>query len=180
MLVPGEALASPLFLAVTREHEDDWSAMPPKANDKLSAEQVGYVKQWIAAGAPWPDAKRIAVILKHANPWGETEGVTVKTSGGLDDGWTNRKYDPEKLWAYQPVKKPAVPGKGHPIDAFIGARLPEGLDVGKTCGRGGVDTACDIQPHRTAANAEGDIRICRGVEEGFGCRLGGVDRSAVG
>ena len=42
-LVPGKPLASPLYLAVTREHEDDWSAMPPKANDKLSAEQVGYV-----------------------------------------------------------------------------------------------------------------------------------------
>jgi len=134
VLVPGEALASPLFLAVTREHEDDWSAMPPKANDKLSAEQVGYVKQWIAAGAPWPDAKRITAILKDADPWGETDGVLVKTSGGLDDGWTNRKYDPEKLWAYQPVKKPAVPADGHPIDAFINARLPEGLAVAKRAG----------------------------------------------
>ena len=134
VLVPGEALASPLFLAVTREHEDDWSAMPPKANDKLSAEQVGYVKQWIAAGAPWPDAKRITAILKDADPWGETDGVLVKTSGGLDDGWTNRKYDPEKLWAYQPVKKPAVPVDGHPIDAFINARLPEGLAVAKRAG----------------------------------------------
>ena len=134
VLVPGEALASPLFLAVTREHEDDWSAMPPKANDKLSAEQVGYVKQWIAAGAPWPDAKRITAILKDADPWGETDGVLVKTSGGLDDGWTNRKYDPEKLWAYQPVKKPAVPATGHPIDAFINARLPKGLAVAKRAG----------------------------------------------
>ena len=134
VLVPGEALASPLFLAVTREHEDDWSAMPPKANDKLSAEQVGYVKQWIAAGAPWPDAKRITAILKDADPWGETDGVLVKTSGGLDDGWTNRKYDPEKLWAYQPVKKPAVPANGNPIDAFINALLPEGLAVAKRAG----------------------------------------------
>ncbi|MGB0549023.1 MAG: PSD1 and planctomycete cytochrome C domain-containing protein [Limisphaerales bacterium] len=133
-LVPGKALASPLFLAVTREHEDDWSAMPPKANDKLSVEQVGYMKQWIAAGAPWPDAKRITAILKDADPWGETDGVLVKTSGGLDDGWANRKYDPEKLWAYQPVKKPAVPTGGHPIDAFINARLPEGLTVAKRAG----------------------------------------------
>ena len=134
VLVPGEALASPLFLAVTREYEDDWSAMPPKANDKLSAEQVGYVKQWIAAGAPWPDAKRITAILKDADPWGETDGVLVKTSGGLDDDWTNRKYDPEKLWAYQPVKKPAVPANGNPIDAFINALLPEGLAVAKRAG----------------------------------------------
>ena len=29
-LVPGKAMASPIYLAVTRAHEDDWSAMPPK------------------------------------------------------------------------------------------------------------------------------------------------------
>ena len=128
-LVPGKAMASPLYLAVTRAHEDDWSAMPPKENDKLSAEQIGYIKEWITAGAPWPDAKRVVAILKEADPWGETDGVMVKTSGGLDAGWTNRKYDPQKLWAYQPISKPAVPAKGHPVDAFVEARLPKGLAV---------------------------------------------------
>ena len=29
-IVPGKPLQSPLYLAVTREHEDDWEAMPPK------------------------------------------------------------------------------------------------------------------------------------------------------
>ena len=128
-LIPGKAMASPLYLAVTRAHEDDWSAMPPKENDKLSAEQIGYIKEWITAGAPWPDAERVVAILKEADPWGETDGVMVKTSGGLDAGWTNRKYDPPKLWAYQPVSKPAVPAKGHPVDAFVEARLPKGLAV---------------------------------------------------
>ena len=128
-LIPGKAMASPLYLAVTRAHEDDWSAMPPKENDKLSAEQIGYIEEWITAGAPWPDAKRVVAILKKADPWGETDGVMVKTSGGLDAGWTNRKYDPLKLWAYQPVSKPAVPAKGHPVDAFVEARLPKGLAV---------------------------------------------------
>ena len=128
-LIPGKAMASPLYLAVTRAHEDDWSAMPPKENDKLSAEQIGYIEEWITAGAPWPDAKRVVAILKKADPWGETDGVMVKTSGGLDAGWTNRKYDPPKLWAYQPVSKPAVPAKGHPVDAFVEARLPKGLAV---------------------------------------------------
>ena len=126
-IVVGEPLKSPLYLAVTRMHEDDWLAMPPKENDKLTVEQVGYIKKWIKAGAPWPNEERIAIILKETNPWGEGEGVFVKTSGGLDGGWTNRQYDPEKLWAYKPIKKPEVPVKGHPIDAFIKARLPEGL-----------------------------------------------------
>ena len=126
-IVPGKPEQSPLYLAVTREDEDDWSAMPPKENDKLTAKQVDYVKQWIVAGAPWPNAKRIVEIMRTPDPWGEPEGVTVKTSGGLDAAWTSRKYDPKKLWAYQPVKKPQPPANGHPIDAFINARLPKGL-----------------------------------------------------
>ncbi|MBT4902134.1 MAG: hypothetical protein HON54_09550, partial [Verrucomicrobia bacterium] len=39
-IVPGKPLQSPLYLAVTREHEDDWESMPPKENDKLSTVQV--------------------------------------------------------------------------------------------------------------------------------------------
>ncbi|MEE2613953.1 MAG: PSD1 and planctomycete cytochrome C domain-containing protein [Verrucomicrobiota bacterium] len=127
-LVVGDAFSSPLYLAVTREHEDDWAAMPPKENDKLTSEQIRYIKQWINAGALWPDAKRIAVILKESNPWGEASGVRVKTSGGLDDSWTNRRYDPADLWSYQPVKRPKLPSSSaNPIDAFINAKLPEGL-----------------------------------------------------
>ncbi len=126
-IVPGKPLQSPLYLAVTREHQDDWEAMPPKENDRLSAQQVGYIRQWIAGGAPWPDQDRMAEILKQANPWGEAEGVLVKTSGGLDEGWTNRRYDPEKLWAYQPVKDQEIPTGKHPVDFFIDAALPDGL-----------------------------------------------------
>ena len=127
-LVVGDALSSPLYLAVTREHEDDWTAMPPKENDKLTPEQISYIKQWINAGALWPDDKRITAILKESNPWGEPDGVQVETSGGLDDSWTNRSYDPADLWSYRPIKRPKLPSSSsNPIDAFINARLPEGL-----------------------------------------------------
>ena len=47
-IVAGKPLQSPLYLAVTREHEDDWEPMPPKENDKLSVEQVAYIRDWIA------------------------------------------------------------------------------------------------------------------------------------
>jgi hypothetical protein len=133
-IVPGKPLQSPLYLAITREHEDDWEPMPPKENDKLSAEQVKYIKDWIAGGAPWPDATQLAKLLKQKNPWATEGGVLVKTSGGLDEGWTNRKYDPEKLWAYQPVRKPKLPEEGHPIDAFINTRSPKGLVLAPRAG----------------------------------------------
>ena len=128
-IVPGKPLQSPLYLASTRMHEDDWEAMPPKENDKLSAKEITYIKDWISGGAPWPDEKRIAAILKEADPWGEADGVLVKTSGGLSEDWTNRKYAPENLWAYQPIKRPRLPMKSaNPIDAFIGMQLPKGLN----------------------------------------------------
>src|SRR5205085_7991910 len=103
---------SPLYLAVTRQH-DEWEAMPPKENDRLTAEQLAYLKDWITDGAPWPDAARIKEIAKQPNKWSAEDGVAVKTSGGLDADWTNRKYKPENLWAYQPLRKPAVPASSN-------------------------------------------------------------------
>ena len=127
-LVVGDPFSSPLYLAVTREHESDWAAMPPKNNDKLNPDQISYIKQWINAGAIWPNSKRIMAILKEANPWGEASGLQVKTSGGLDDTWTNRRYDPADLWSYQLVKRPKLTSNSpNPIDGFINAKLPEGL-----------------------------------------------------
>ena len=148
--IAGKPDASPLYLAVTRAHEDDWKPMPPKEADKLSAEQIGWIKAWIAAGAPWPDdAHAQATARANAEKWSAEDGIPVKTSGGLSAEWTNRKYKPENLWAYQPVKKPAVPRIGdipvaesrkknksedgksvaspNPIDAFIAAKMPPGL-----------------------------------------------------
>ncbi len=131
-IVPGQPDASPLWLAVTREHEaENWAAMPPKENDQLTKEQLGWVKAWIAGGAPWPDAQRLTEIAKaNADKWSAEDGVPVKTSGGLAPEWTNRRYQPENLWAYQPVRKPAVNGQqsaaSNPVDTFLAAKFPPG------------------------------------------------------
>lgn len=124
-VTPGKPLASPLYLAATRLHEDDWPAMPPKENDSLSAPQLAVIKRWIELGAPWPDAKTQAhyIAEERAQPI-TTEGVLVKTSGGLSDDWTFRRYKDEDLWAFRPVKKPTVPkGAANPVDAFVWRKL---------------------------------------------------------
>lgn len=135
-LVAGKPEESPLYLAVTRKH-DDWEAMPPKEADKLYAEQIAWIKDWIAGDAPWPDEARIKVIAKeNESKWSAEDGVIVKTSGGLSPEWTNRKYKPEGLWAYQPVKKPTPPDRpGNPVDAFIAAKMPAGLTVASAADR---------------------------------------------
>jgi mono/diheme cytochrome c family protein len=121
-VTPGKPGSSPLLLAVTRS-SDDWAAMPPKDAEKLTVEQIGWIKEWIAAGAPWPKAGR-SVSADAAG------GVVVETSGGLTPEWTNRRYQPDVLWAYQPVRtgrEPGPPDAPEPIDFLIDDRMPDGL-----------------------------------------------------
>ena len=49
-VVPGDPDQSPLYRAVTRQDPD--FSMPPPERDRLTAEQVELIKDWIAAGAP--------------------------------------------------------------------------------------------------------------------------------
>lgn len=124
-IVPGKPEESPLYLASTREHED-WEAMPPKEADKLYADQIAWIKDWIAAGAPWPDdAKAKAIAEAHAKTWEAEDGIVVKTAGGLSPEWTNRRYQPDGLWGYQKVV--SVSAESDSIDSFIAKRMPEGV-----------------------------------------------------
>lgn len=123
--------ASPLYLAVLRDHPD-WEPMPPKEAEQLDAEEITWLADWITGGAPWPDQERqTAIAAAFAEQWDAEDGTMVTTSGGLSDSWTYRRYDPAGIWAYQPVARPAVPAlePAHPVDAFIHARLPADLAV---------------------------------------------------
>ena len=123
-IVPGKPAESPFYLAVTRTHED-WKEMPPKENDRLTPEQIGWIKEWIEAGAPWPEGARREELAKKAEVWSAADGILVRTSPAESAAWQNRRYDPAALWAFQPVKKPVVPASptSNPVDAFINAKL---------------------------------------------------------
>ncbi len=130
-IVAGKPKDSPLFLAASRQSKE-WSEMPPKQAEQLSAAQLAWLKEWIHTGAAWPDAKRQKEIERQfAKAWSEEDGIPVKTSGGLAADWTNRKYNPKGLWAYQPVAKVpvVVTSSRNPIDQLIEQALPEGLGV---------------------------------------------------
>lgn len=126
-LLPENAADSPLYQAVVG-NSDIWSAMPPKESERLTAQQLGFFKQWINAGAPWPNDDRLAQLRQGRNPWGSGKEVRAVTSGGLSQEWTNRTYEPENIWAFQPVWFTEVSENDvHPVDFFIGRRIPEGL-----------------------------------------------------
>ncbi|MGV3662767.1 MAG: PSD1 and planctomycete cytochrome C domain-containing protein [Prosthecobacter sp.] len=131
-LVPGKPEESPLYLASTRQHEEDWEAMPPKEADKLYTEQLAWIKDWITGGAPWPDEARRADIAKgNQEKWNAEDGVIMKTVGALSPEWAERRYKPENLWAYQPVRKPVLSEEPplHPVDALIALRMPKDMQV---------------------------------------------------
>ena len=122
-MVPGKPEVSSIVLAIERMDED--LAMPPKENDKLTTWQVDVIKRWVLLGAPWPNAEVQAKhIAQERTKLRTDEGVLVKTSGGLSDEWTYRRYKDENIWAFQLVKKPVVPkDAANPVDAFIGCKL---------------------------------------------------------
>lgn len=125
-LISGQPAESPLYQAVLWETYE----MPPKENDRLTHDETEFIRKWIAAGAPWPDAETQLRIQKDEWSVPETaDGVVVATSGGLADDWTYRRYRPSDIWAFQPVKKVNVdqlktPDQ-HPVDFFIERKLIE-------------------------------------------------------
>ena len=122
-VVPGKPEASPIVISIERKNED--FLMPPKENDKLDPSQVEVIKRWVELGALWPDAKTQARYIDEERTKPVTsDGMLTKTSGGLSDEWTYRRYQPADLWAFQPVKKPRIPkDAGNPIDAFVDRKL---------------------------------------------------------
>ena len=125
-LTPGDSARSLLYTASTWANEK--LQMPPKDNDRLTEQQIAKLRDWIDAGAPWPDEATQTKYVEESLAQEQTaDGVRVRTSGGLADDWTNRRYKPEDLWAYQPVRDVAIPESDadNPIDAFHRARLRE-------------------------------------------------------
>ena len=118
VVVVGDAAHSMLYVVTTRK--EFGFEMPPKEADQLSEQQQWWLRDWINAGAPWPDDDRIKMIQTAF-----AEGEQVQVSRALSDDWQNRRYEPEKLWAYRPIRKPAVPNGRHPIDWFIDRQLEE-------------------------------------------------------
>lgn len=151
VVVGGKGEQSFLYRVTTRTEEG--FEMPPKESEHLTEEQTWWIRDWIKAGAPWPNDKRIAEIRAEY-----AEGETVATSGGLGDDWTNRRYKSEHLWAYRPLKVRKPPGSSgnltsvNPIDAFVKKKLddlgihPAGMASPRNLARRLCFTLTGLQP----------------------------------
>ena len=75
---------------------EDADERMPRKADPLSAADIALLEKWIEEGAVWPGQMDAKLELKTDH------------------------------WAFQPVKRPEVPGDAkHPVDAFLAARLKE-------------------------------------------------------
>jgi len=105
-VVVGKPAESPLVKAVRREGD---VVMPPEDKDKLSAEEVGILEQWIAQGLAFP-------------------GGASSASSGVPTGEARFDYDRQNHWAYQPIRQPQEPQVklsdwiARPLDRFVLAR----------------------------------------------------------
>lgn len=118
VVVVGNGRASMLYISTTRAEEG--YEMPPKEADQLTKAEQWVIRDWIDAGAPWPDDQRTKEIqAKYA------DGEQVPVSRAMSEEWQSRRYASEKLWAYRPVRKPTVPNGQHPVDWFIDRKLKD-------------------------------------------------------
>ena len=97
VIVPKSSDTSPLFQFVSREDAD--LKMPPKG-DRLSASEVQTLKEWIDAGAEWPES--VADIGTKSAHWSFQPLVRPEVPG-----------------------QAGMPAPPHAIDAFVRAKLRE-------------------------------------------------------
>ncbi len=120
VIKPGDPSKSPLVTAV--KYLDPDLQMPPKG-EKLKDDQIAALVEWVKMGAPDPR---------------KTDAKLITKLTGLTDAARHH-------WAYQPVKKPAIPVSKNqqwcrtPVDAFILKKLEEknmlpSSDAGVTAG----------------------------------------------
>lgn len=100
-IIPGHPDQGTLLPAVRWEEYE----MPPKENDRLTLQQIEVLTRWIQHGAPWPNEETQQRYRDEESLKAVTDdGVTFATSGGTSAEWTGRRYQPDDLWAFQPVE----------------------------------------------------------------------------
>ncbi len=103
---PGKPKESLLISAV---NHDEFLKMPPK--DKLATSDLALLTKWVAMGAPWP------VVVSEKKPSAALPGT------GAEPDQVAFTSEQKSFWAYQPLRRPALPATVNdvraPIDRFI-------------------------------------------------------------
>jgi mono/diheme cytochrome c family protein/uncharacterized membrane protein len=71
-IVPGNVEQSELMYRMLLPHDDD-DAMPPEEKDPVSSEDIDLVRQWIEAGAYWPDEAELSAAASDTVKLGDAD-----------------------------------------------------------------------------------------------------------
>ena len=71
-IVPGKVEESELMYRMLLPHDDD-DAMPPEEKDPVSSEDIDLVRQWIEAGAYWPDEAELSAAPSDTVKLGDAD-----------------------------------------------------------------------------------------------------------
>ena len=71
-IVPGNVEQSELMYRMLLPHHDD-DAMPPAEKDPVSSEDIDLVRQWIEAGAYWPDEAELSAAASETVKLGDAD-----------------------------------------------------------------------------------------------------------
>lgn len=71
-IVPRNAEQSELMYRMLLPHDDD-EAMPPEEKDPVSPQDIDLVRQWIEAGAYWPDAAELSAAANDTVKNGDAD-----------------------------------------------------------------------------------------------------------
>ena len=71
-IVPGNVEQSELMYRMLLPHDDD-DAMPPEEKDPVSPQDIDLVRQWIEAGAYWPDAAELSAAANDTVKLGDAD-----------------------------------------------------------------------------------------------------------
>ena len=71
-IVPGNVEQSELMYRMLLPHDDD-DAMPPEEKDPVSTEDIDLVRQWIEAGAYWPDEAELSAAASDTVKLGDAD-----------------------------------------------------------------------------------------------------------
>lgn len=71
-IVPGNVEQSELMYRMLLPHDDD-DAMPPEEKDPVSSEDIDLVRQWIEAGAYWPDEAELSAAASDTVKTGDAD-----------------------------------------------------------------------------------------------------------
>ena len=89
-IIQGNAKDSPLIRFVTGEEKD--LIMPPEG-DRLSAEEIAILKQWVDSGAPWPDGVDAYSLKDRRDHWAFKPVTPLSPPLTADSHWPRNDVD---------------------------------------------------------------------------------------